>query len=213
MRVWFEHVLGGGRDTWEGYILSQEGPTQCCQEAGFFLCRQCLSATGLQLLVWTQSTFRDWKPLPQAAEQGLHGPACQHTSQAPDEQFLPKVDLKWKEQKRENGKRGRPSLPTPSLAPYYTFTYYRVDDEDPAYPGTGVRRSWLTVTRSGGAEVAGAEAADTVLQLPPAPSQGTHLERYTCPRRMVTEHFRPVPSLCVIYRSSGTVLYVSNPVC
>lgn len=44
--------------------------------------------------MWTQSTFRDWKPLPQAAVQGLHGPVRQHTSQAPDEQFLLRAGLK-----------------------------------------------------------------------------------------------------------------------
>lgn len=66
---------------------------QCCQEDGFASCSQCLSATGWQLLAWTQSTFRDWKPLPQAAVQGLHGPVRQHASQAPDEQFLLRTGL------------------------------------------------------------------------------------------------------------------------
>ena len=82
--------LRGGRNTWEGYVLSQEGPRQCCQEEGFFPGSQRLSATVLQLLVWTQSTFRDWKPWPQADVQGLQGPVHQHASQAPDEQFLQK---------------------------------------------------------------------------------------------------------------------------
>lgn len=79
--------------SWEEYVWSQEGPTQCCQDAGFSRCRQCFWATGAQLLAWTQSTFRDWKPRPQAAVQGRHGPARQHASQAPDEQLLPEVDL------------------------------------------------------------------------------------------------------------------------
>lgn len=61
---------------------------------GFLLDTQRLSATGLQLLVWTQSTFRDWKPRPQAAVQGLQGPVYQHVSQASDEQFLFKLGLK-----------------------------------------------------------------------------------------------------------------------
>ena len=90
--------LRGGRNTWEGYVLSQEGPRQCRQEEGFFPGSQRLSATVLQLLVWTQSTFRDWKPWPQADVQGLQGPACQHASRAPDEQFLQKVGLKWEKQ-------------------------------------------------------------------------------------------------------------------
>ena len=99
---------GQGCGRWrarQGYVLWQEGPTQCRQEAGFFFCTQCLSATGQQLLVWTQSTLRDWKPLPQAAVQGLQGPGRQHASHAPDEQFPFKVSLKEGEKGKKKGKK------------------------------------------------------------------------------------------------------------
>lgn len=198
MRVWREHGSGGSRDTWEGYILSQEGPTQCCQEAGFFLCRQCLSATGLQLLVWTQSTFRDWKPLPQAAEQGLHGPTCQHTSQAPDEQFPPRADLKGKEEKAESGKCGCRFLLGPSLSPDYTVNLLQVWRSGPGHPETGVRWSWLTVMPGGGADVAVGRAL--------LPSSGT--ESRHAPRKMHLSEkngYRTLP-MCshtfIVYRNT-----------
>lgn len=89
----------GAGGTWEGYVLSQEGPRQCLQDAGF-ICTQCLSGTGLQLPVWMQSTLRDWKPLPQTAVQGFQGPTRQHASQGPEVQFLLKAGLKWKKKKK-----------------------------------------------------------------------------------------------------------------
>lgn len=85
--------VGGSRDTWEGYTPSQDDPPQCRQDAGFSRGPQRVRATGLQLPRCTQSTLRDWKPRPQAAVQGLQGPARQQASQAPDEQFLPDAGL------------------------------------------------------------------------------------------------------------------------
>ena len=98
--------FGGGCDTCEGYVLSQEGPRQCRQEAGFFPGAQRVLVTGLQLPGWTQSTFRDWKPRPQAVVQGFQGPTRQHASQAPNKQFLWPMGLWWKKKQTKQWKIG-----------------------------------------------------------------------------------------------------------
>lgn len=60
---------------------------QCCQVGGRWSQAQCWSASVLPLLRWTQSTLRDWKPLPQTTVHALHAAGRHWTSHRSEEQF------------------------------------------------------------------------------------------------------------------------------
>lgn len=75
-------------------LLPQVLVLQCCQVEGRWSQAQCWSARVLPLLRWTQSTLRDWKPLPQTTVHDRHAPGCHWTSHRSEEQLRTDTGLK-----------------------------------------------------------------------------------------------------------------------